>query len=82
MNREWLFIVFLKTRISDIRGNNKDQFLKKQKVMVFPHLVTAEVPAATEMLKIHIGSESKLQAKWAKEDMGGNPVEEKVAWRY
>jgi len=31
--------------------------------MVFPHFLTAEVPAAAEMLKVHIGSESKLQAK-------------------
>lgn len=31
--------------------------------MVFPHPVTVKVPAANQMLKVHIGSESKLQAK-------------------
>lgn len=49
------------------------------KVKVFLHLVNAEFPAAAEMLKVHIGSECKLQTKWAKEGMGGNPVEENVA---
>lgn len=58
-----MFIVFLKTRIIDIRGNNKDQFLNMEKVMVFPDLVAAEVPAAAEILKVHVGSERILQAK-------------------
>lgn len=58
-----MFIVFLKTRIIGIRGNNKDQFLNMEKVMVFPDLVAAEVPAAAEILKVHVDSERKLQAK-------------------
>lgn len=34
--------------------------------MVFPYLVTVEVSDDTETLKVHIGSESKLQGEQKK----------------
>lgn len=42
----------LKKRISDIRGIKKDQFPKEQKLMFLPLFVSAEIPAAADMLKI------------------------------
>lgn len=70
MNKKWLLIGFLGIRISDIRGIKKDQFPKEQKLMFPPHCVSAEIPAAADM----------LQAQWV-EGMGGNPAEETVDGR-
>lgn len=65
-----MLIVFLKTRISGIRGNNKDQFLKKQKVMVFPHLVTAEVPAAPGCCKFTLVQKANCKQREQKKLWG------------
>lgn len=75
MNREWLLIVFLKTRISDIRGNNISsiQFSKEAKGDGFPTPCECRSPCRHRDARSSHWVRKQIASKVSKRGCGRKP---------